>query len=849
MGTTAPTRGSRTLQRRRIIQRPRLLALLDDSSARVRALVAAAGYGKTTLAEQWVAANGRRSAWFTMRRSAADVAALALGVARACSTIVDGCEVRLREHLRAVSAPDGSGPILAEILCEDLAAWPSDAWLVIDDYQEIAGAREAESFVADLVAGCPLQILLTTRERPSWVSARSILYGKVFEVSQTALAMDTHEAAEVLADWSGPAASGLVALANGWPAVIGLASVSSAEIESGEDATVPESLYRFFAEEVFDALGGDVREGLGLLSVAPVIDRELADELLGEARAESVCGSALDVGILVERDTRLELHPLARSFLEERAVAVPSRSAISTCLEHYRKRRDWDAAFDLVRRNAPDELEGLLSAALDDLLETARLSTIEAWCDFASARGIDEPIVALARAETALRQGRQARAQAYAEAAARSSALAFRALSLAGRAAHLASREAEALDLYRRAEASAPDEAHLREARWNQVMSAVDLDPRTARQGLQRLESGVTPTTPREFVKAVTCSLSLATRTGYIELARGELAWELIPTVGDPLLETSFESIYSGVLALAARYPEALKVASALLDTAQHYRLDFARPHGLVPTAMAHAGLRRWSAAEACLTEASELARESGDAFAELFAYGAYLRLFAQQGRCAAALMQPVPELAAVIPQLRSEVLSSRAFVLAAADRLNEAQQIITDLQTSGVGVECAVLSAAVSAVISLRTGEASALEQIKHLERVAFETGGLDLLVTSYRAVPQLLEVLMRAGKSSERIANLVRRVGDEDVLRPFGLCGLERDPHERLTPREREVYQLVCRGLSNRQIAALLVISPATAKLHVQRVFNKLGVHSRRALAVQAALQRTRLRDVGDP
>jgi ATP/maltotriose-dependent transcriptional regulator MalT len=286
-----------------------------------------------------------------VRHSSADVAALALGLARACSTVVEGCEVRLREHLRAVSAPAGSASILAEILCEDLASWPSDGWLVIDDYQEIAGAQPAESFVADLIAGCPLQVVLTSRQRPSWVSARSMLYGEVLEVNQAALAMDTREAAEVLSDWSEPAASGLVALANGWPAVIGLASVSSAEID-GEEA-VPESLYHFFAEEVFDALGDDVRDGLMLLAVAPVVNRDLADELLGEERAETVCNAAIHVGVLVERDSRLELHPLARSFLEERG-APPSREMIDQCLAHYRAAHDWDAAFDLiVRRDVP----------------------------------------------------------------------------------------------------------------------------------------------------------------------------------------------------------------------------------------------------------------------------------------------------------------------------------------------------------------------------------------------------------------------------------------------------------------------------------------------------------------
>ena len=55
-------------------------------------------------------------------------------------------------------------------------------------------------------------------------------------------------------------------------------------------------------------------------------------------------------------------------------------------------------------------------------------------------------------------------------------------------------------------------------------------------------------------------------------------------------------------------------------------------------------------------------------------------------------------------------------------------------------------------------------------------------------------------------------------------------------LTPREHEVAVLVARGLSNKQIADVLVITEKTAKNHVQRVLDKVGVHSRAALAARA-------------
>ena len=55
-------------------------------------------------------------------------------------------------------------------------------------------------------------------------------------------------------------------------------------------------------------------------------------------------------------------------------------------------------------------------------------------------------------------------------------------------------------------------------------------------------------------------------------------------------------------------------------------------------------------------------------------------------------------------------------------------------------------------------------------------------------------------------------------------------------LTEREREVMALVGEGLSNDEIAARLVVSPATAKTHVSRAMIKLGARDRAQLVVFA-------------
>ena len=66
---------------------------------------------------------------------------------------------------------------------------------------------------------------------------------------------------------------------------------------------------------------------------------------------------------------------------------------------------------------------------------------------------------------------------------------------------------------------------------------------------------------------------------------------------------------------------------------------------------------------------------------------------------------------------------------------------------------------------------------------------------------------------------------------------CGLSRgkpaaNGEDGLTPQEDAVRRLVCRGMTNRQIAAELLVSPKTVEVHLTRVYRKLGVSSRNQL-----------------
>ena len=60
----------------------------------------------------------------------------------------------------------------------------------------------------------------------------------------------------------------------------------------------------------------------------------------------------------------------------------------------------------------------------------------------------------------------------------------------------------------------------------------------------------------------------------------------------------------------------------------------------------------------------------------------------------------------------------------------------------------------------------------------------------------------------------------------------GEDRDHYDGLTDREREILRLIAQGLTTRQIAEELVLSPHTVQSHRDRIMSKLDLHSKTAL-----------------
>lgn len=127
-------------------------------------------------------------------------------------------------------------------------------------------------------------------------------------------------------------------------------------------------------------------------------------------------------------------------------------------------------------------------------------------------------------------------------------------------------------------------------------------------------------------------------------------------------------------------------------------------------------------------------------------------------------------------------------------------------------------------------------------------------LIVTMHETPEYLLEAL-RAGASGyvlkdatrAELLSAVRQVLRGEQVLNGGLAArlLQRmvyttptraDNTARLTPRELDVLRLLAQGKTNREIAALLIVSAGTIKVHVEHIIAKLGVSDRTQAAVRA-------------
>lgn len=165
-------------------------------------------------------------------------------------------------------------------------------------------------------------------------------------------------------------------------------------------------------------------------------------------------------------------------------------------------------------------------------------------------------------------------------------------------------------------------------------------------------------------------------------------------------------------------------------------------------------------------------------------------------------------------------------------------------------------------AIIDIRMPPTNTTEGLDAAARIRADHPGIGLLILSntietrhvlqlLRDAPEGIGYLLkdRVGDVEDFVSTLRRVANGGSALDPTVVSRLlaartDNGPLEPLTPREREVLQLVAEGLSNRAVAERLGITLGSAEKYVSGIFTKLGLPDtggeyRRVLAVLRFLQ----------
>jgi LuxR family transcriptional regulator, maltose regulon positive regulatory protein len=832
---------------RRHTRRPRLTALLDEATAQAILVTAPAGYGKTTLAREWL--QGRTDvAWYHATASSADVGAFSAGLADVVEPIVPGAGERVRQRLRVGDATERLARPLAELLAEDLESWPEHGIVVLDDYHLMAESSPVEDFLDWLLTLAPLRVLVTTRRRPSWATARRFLYDEAVELGRDQLAMTDDEATRVLSGRSTESIRALVRQAEGWPALIGLAALS-ADLEFPAEK-VSESLFRYFAEEVLRGEPDDVQRFMLAASVPSTISVRLAREALGidapDAVIERLRGEDLLHEVVADE---LRFHPLLRDFLRRRLQAEApdeyadiARRVVADATSHAR----WGEAFELaVQADDKTKAAEIAGQAARTLLAAGQSETLEKWLEACGAAGVTVAGASLARAEILIRKGEMSAAAAVAgDTAARLTEdhpdYAW-ACNLAGRALHFTSEEEAAFERFEAARRTAKTDEDIKEALWGLVLATAEIAPEELERCLDELN--------HHFPSDIDVRFRLAVGWAIADERRCDLSgtWErfavLLPNVDhakDPLAASTFLAGGASVAVLGGRYSAAHHLAEQALRLCIGYRIGFAVGACHIYKAAAEVGMRRFAHAKRSLDAFERTSSWHQDPYFHLEASALRARLLASQGAWEEALatQATVPSRSKASRPLGA-YLGALSLILAARGRTADARGLARAAQSQPRGIEGALSSALAEAIAKDVDDRASSEANLVGAILACRRSEYVDGFVLAYRLYPRLLEAartdpdalaFAQMAVTNSHDFSIARRVGIDVAPNPSD------EPLSMLTSRERDVLSLLLEGLTNAEIAERLFISPSTAKVHVRHILEKLGARTRLEAVVRA-------------
>jgi LuxR family maltose regulon positive regulatory protein len=880
-----------------LISRPGLLERLNAGlGGKVTLVCAPAGFGKTTLLAAWVESIDRPTAWLSLDEHDDELARFVRSLTAALQSVFPDAFGALASLLQATRLPALDS--LVALFSNDLADLPEGVLLVLDDYHRIR-TSEVHSLLGQLVEHLPAQVhlVLSSRTDPQLPLARWRAQGYLHELRGSDLRFTLEETEAFLARELGSSAAHMVAGAleertEGWIAAVRLAALSlrnapdqAAFLERlGHDHE--RTISRYLVEEVLNQLAPDVQELLDRMSMVEQFCTGLCQAIIGSDASDAQVQATLEWLersnlFLVPLDERQEwhrFHHLFQGLLQQRLQQRLGHEEIALL---HRRASAWYAEQGLMEKALEHALAGGDAPDATRLVEAYffRAYEQEQWVQLDRCLSLlpeeqiqGSPVLMLARAWIAQARGRLIDLPPLLTAAEQLLETNDSGASESGTSQTRILRVLiSILWSWFQYFTGQP------QASWQSARSALEWIPPgeeyLANIALFILTFSCLANRQEEVVLA---QLQQTLRdhstdlkgTARLLLARGQLYLDAgklhqaeqtarhllrIAQEGDLALSQNYAHWLLGVVHYEwDKLDAAMYHFSAILAN-QHLAHFVAVRDALCGLALAYQARGLGNQAQETARALIALMQEQRNMGGMMAAYAFLARLALLQGEVEEASrwleLAGVQKVWGSMLFLEDPPLTEAHVLLAKGDTASvaEAQALLThllhyveDMHSTRKTIKVLALQAW---AYDLQGREAEALEVLEQ----ALALGRPGGFVRTFTDLPPLLRVVAELRRRRK-----AQQVPDDklDAYLQAILVAMSPKPSqavstrvlmlqeglEPLTERELQILRMLEKGLTNREIASELVVTPGTVKLHTRHVYSKLSVNNRQTAVILA-------------